>query len=50
MGYENRVDDPIIPRFGDVFLDHDFVAGIVVAQQEYLEWLRDRGVRIYFVV
>lgn len=47
---ENHTDDSIEPHYGDIFLGLDFVAGIVIAQQQYLKWMRNRGVRVYFVV
>lgn len=43
-------DDLIDPQPGDVFLGLDFVAGIVAAQRPYLEWMRNHGVRVHFVV
>jgi glycosyltransferase involved in cell wall biosynthesis len=49
-GHETKIDNPIIPTSGDVFLGLDFAAGMVVAQQEYLDWLQGQGVCIYFVV
>lgn len=43
-------DDSIDPQPGDVFLGLDFVAGIVAVQRPYLEWMRNHGVRVHFVV
>jgi glycosyltransferase involved in cell wall biosynthesis len=43
-------DNLIEPQPGDIFLGLDFVAGVVTAQQEYLEWMRNHGVRVYFIV
>jgi glycosyltransferase involved in cell wall biosynthesis len=47
---ENPADIPIMPQPGDVFLGLDFVARIIISQQQYLKYLHFSGVRIYFVV
>lgn len=47
---KSQVDEPLDPQPGDIFLGLDFVAGIVTAQQSYLIWMRNHGVRVYFVV
>lgn len=47
---EKQEDEPIDPQPGDIFLGLDFVVGVVVAQQRYLKWMHNRGVRMYFVV
>ena len=48
---ENQVDDhPIDPQSGDIFVGLDFVASTVTAQQQFLKWMRNHDVRIYFVV
>lgn len=44
------VDEPIDAQPGDVFLALDFVHWVAVAQQRMLEWMRNHGVRVYFVV
>ena len=46
----NQVDEPIDPQSGDIFLGLDFVASIIGAQQQYLLWLRNHNVHVYFVV
>jgi glycosyltransferase involved in cell wall biosynthesis len=45
-----QIDDPIDPQVGDIFLGLDFAAGIVTAQQHYLKWMHNHGVRMYFVI
>lgn len=47
---DGQKDNLIEPQPGDIFLGLDFVAGVVTAQQGYLEWMRNHGVRVYFVV
>lgn len=47
---ESQMDDPIDPQPGDIFIGLDFVVGIITAQQHYLKWMRNHGVRVYFVV
>jgi glycosyltransferase involved in cell wall biosynthesis len=47
---ESQMDDAIDPQPGDIFLGLDFAADIVTAQQNYLKWMRNRGVCVYFVV
>ena len=46
----NHIDEPIDPQPGDVFLGLDFVASIVGAQNQYLRWIYNHGVHVYFVV
>lgn len=46
----NQMDEPIDPQPGDIFLGLDFVAGIIGAQQKYLQWIHNHGVQVYFVV
>jgi len=46
----NEADSPIDPQPGDVFLGLDFVAGIINFQKQYLKWLRNTGINVYFIV
>ena len=43
-------EEPIDAKQGDIFLGLDLHQAVTIAQVSYLESLRDRGVRIFFVV
>lgn len=44
------IDEVISPRDGDVFLALDFQDRIVMSHEKFYEYLRDLGVKVYFVV